>query len=421
MKKNTILMKKILLSILLLSPFFLVAQQARVLNGQYNDGQSFGKPIPDTVRTLVATSPLSIASGGASLVDTIKSSGSGTPAGSNGYIQFNNSGSFGASSNLFWDNTNSRLGLGGVPSYPLHIQTNANSTQRIRIENINTGYAAVAQIDAGNGTGSFKEGVTSTGFTPNGLLVPNTVFFQSSAASRLLFQSVSTTAPIIFASGTDGLGNTEIMRMFVNGTVAIAQNTDSTSGKLVVGGNIVAGNNIIDATNNRIGVNTKVPIHALDVQGASGNTIVGVGDNFGTAPLIYLQADATNGVVSFNSRRNYPFAILVNNTEYIRTLTTGNTGFGLTVPTAIIHIKAGTATAGTAPLKFTSGINLTTSEAGAMEYDGNNLFFTPSSAVRNALLMTASVNTVSPTSPNRTLTVVINGTTYYIPAKTSND
>ncbi|MFP5385561.1 MAG: tail fiber domain-containing protein [Bacteriovoracia bacterium] len=38
---------------------------------------------------------------------------SASPAGANGQIQFNNSGAFGASSNLFWDNTNSRLGIGG--------------------------------------------------------------------------------------------------------------------------------------------------------------------------------------------------------------------------------------------------------------------------------------------------------------------
>ena len=89
-------------------------------------------------------------------------------------------------------------------------------------------------------------------------------------------------------------------------------------------------------------------------------------------------------------------------------------------PTARLHIAAGTATAGTAPFKLTSGTKLTTAETGAMEYDGTNLFFTPSS-IRNSVLMTASVNTVSPTSPDRTLTVVINGSTYYIPAKTTND
>lgn len=45
-------------------------------------------------------------------------------------------------------------------------------------------------------------------------------------------------------------------------------------------------------------------------------------------------------------------------------------------PTAQMHIAAGSATASTAPLKLTSGTNLTTPENGAFEYDGTNLYFT---------------------------------------------
>jgi hypothetical protein len=54
----------------------------------------------------------------------------------------------------------------------------------------------------------------------------------------------------------------------------------------------------------------------------------------------------------------------------------GNVGIGTTSPTAVLHLKAGTASANTAPLKFTSGTNLTTPEAGAMEWNGTNLFIT---------------------------------------------
>ena len=54
----------------------------------------------------------------------------------------------------------------------------------------------------------------------------------------------------------------------------------------------------------------------------------------------------------------------------------GNVGIGTTTPTAKLHLPAGTATAGTAPLKLTSGTNLTTAEAGAIEYDGTHLYFT---------------------------------------------
>lgn len=89
--------------------------------------------------------------------------------------------------------------------------------------------------------------------------------------------------------------------------------------------------------------------------------------------------------------------------------------------TAWLHLPAGTATAGTAPIKLTSGTNLTTAETGAFEYNGTNLFFTRTGTTRENVMTTGSVNTVSPTSPNRTITVVIDGVTYYIAAKTTND
>ena len=111
-------------------------------------------------------------------------------------------------------------------------------------------------------------------------------------------------------------------------------------------------------------------------------------------------------------------------TTYLNfTYATGNLALGqsTTAATAKLMIGAGTATAGTAPLKFVSGTVLTTAETGAVEYDGTNLFFTRTGTTRENVLTTASVNTVNPTSPNRTITVVINGTTYYIAAKTTND
>jgi hypothetical protein len=57
----------------------------------------------------------------------------------------------------------------------------------------------------------------------------------------------------------------------------------------------------------------------------------------------------------------------------------GSVGVGTTSPTAELHIAAGAAAANSAPLKFTSGTNLTTPEAGVVEYDGT--------------IMTATTNT----------------------------
>ena len=62
----------------------------------------------------------------------------------------------------------------------------------------------------------------------------------------------------------------------------------------------------------------------------------------------------------------------------------GNVWVGITSPTAKLHLKAGTATANTAPMKFTSWVNMTTPEAWSFEFDGTQLFFSPS-ATRNIL------------------------------------
>jgi hypothetical protein len=63
----------------------------------------------------------------------------------------------------------------------------------------------------------------------------------------------------------------------------------------------------------------------------------------------------------------------------------GHVGIGITAgtaPTALLHLNAGTASAGTSPLKFTLGTNLTSAEAGAVEYDGKVFYSTPATNSR---------------------------------------
>ncbi|MDQ7780153.1 MAG: hypothetical protein RDV41_10665, partial [Planctomycetota bacterium] len=69
-------------------------------------------------------------------------------------------------------------------------------------------------------------------------------------------------------------------------------------------------------------------------------------------------------------------------------MNSGNVGIGTASPTAYLHLKAGTATAGTAPLKFTTGVNLTAAESGAMEWDGTSLYMTTSAPARKTIAYT---------------------------------
>jgi hypothetical protein len=68
----------------------------------------------------------------------------------------------------------------------------------------------------------------------------------------------------------------------------------------------------------------------------------------------------------------------------------GNVGAGL-MPTAVLHLKAGTAVAASAPLKFTSGVLLSTPEVGAIEFVNDTLSLTiTTAAARKTLAFTDS-------------------------------
>ncbi len=115
----------------------------------------------------------------------------------------------------------------------------------------------------------------------------------------------------------------------------------------------------------------------------------------------------------------------------------GRTGIhNMRSPTAWVHIGAGAAAPSSAPLKFTGGTLMLTPEAGAMEYNGNDLFFTSASAVRLNILRGnggAAAPALTPTpvftsfygnntnalgDPNAWATLVIAGTTFKIPLYT---
>lgn len=97
----------------------------------------------------------------------------------------------------------------------------------------------------------------------------------------------------------------------------------------------------------------------------------------------------TNGSILFSNGTT----IAQDNANFFWDDTNNRLGIGTNSPTARLHLPAGSATANTAPLKFTSGTNLTAAEVGAMEYDGTSLFFTRSGTLRAGLLMTDSDST----------------------------
>jgi hypothetical protein len=145
------------------------------------------------------------------------------------------------------------------------------------------------------------------------------------------------------------------------------------------------------ATNGRFGIGTSAPNTLLEVRGgAAGSEVIRLTDsNDPTNQYGEIQFSSA-GPNSMTLKTGYVAgtnSIILNpgNVEAMRATGAGTVGIGITAPTAVLHLKAGTATANTAPLKLTLGTNLTTPEAGAVEYDGTNLFYTDNTATRRTL------------------------------------
>lgn len=75
-----------------------------------------------------------------------------------------------------------------------------------------------------------------------------------------------------------------------------------------------------------------------------------------------------------------------------------NVGMGTKSPTARLHLSSGTISAGTSPLKFTSGSLMTTPEPGATEFSGSLYFTNGYSERKEICLKTTYVQSLTPVS-----------------------
>ena len=182
----------------------------------------------------------------------------------------------------------------------------------------------------------------------------------------------------------------------------------------------ISGNDISNSNTGNVGIGNPSPSYKLDVKGVATTGIERVVNVSSVAQYAGIVIDnnkaggtgqsffsfAKNGSLTFNFGSDYlangtkDFFIFdqtrlksplyfsstgdirmggdaaLNTEKFTIKESTGNIGVGIISPTAKLNIAAGTATANTAPLKFTAGTNLTTTEAGTLEYNGTHLYFT---------------------------------------------
>jgi len=92
---------------------------------------------------------------------TVSGGGGGTPAGSNTWVQFNNSGAFGASVNFTWDAVNGLTVTGSDISAATPALTVRDSTAAIEFQVRNSGLLTGTTIDTGTVTNTVRIGVTT--------------------------------------------------------------------------------------------------------------------------------------------------------------------------------------------------------------------------------------------------------------------
>lgn len=212
---------------------------------------------------------------------TTGGSGAGTPAGSSGQVQFNSSGSFGADTNIFWDNSNKRLGIGtNAPGTPQQcIAGNADFRFSKGISSVTPSLICI-NTDSGGKAAGITCGTIGSSFVFDDSGVFN---IQAEPKSNFSSNSVGAGAAL-FRVNSSGSSN------ILNGlTVGVAIGSDPTSGLHVNNYNAGYSLNVKTATDNIISVRSA----------NSGIQILARNDADSAYQL--MQIDASNLVLCLNS------------------------------------------------------------------------------------------------------------------------
>ena len=203
------------------------------------------------------------------------------------------------SNNLFWDNTNGRLGIGlNAPNSALEVVDSSSSQ-----------YVAVARLLAPNQNVNGRNTQFYLGASMSTRNSASWTFYYDGNASTANYQSfqfngIATTNLTMFAGGNNVFGGTTDggQRLQVQGTTLLNGNVTFSS----------ATGMFWDATNSRLGIGTNAPDNPLTVNLPMAVNNAGLGFNVKKGTGYFLACNGLSGVNSFS-----PFFIGVPNVDAI--------------------------------------------------------------------------------------------------------
>lgn len=227
---------------------------------------------------------------------------------------------------------------------------------------------------------------TPTGIPFNVLTGGSQRFSVSGSSNQITIGSASTAANL--ASGSSGTAKTHTFPN-VTGTLATLANLAQTflgqatfaNGLRVNSGGL--GNLTLAYSSSASNVTWTFPVNTATVAGLEVANVFTANQTISktTPKQIFTDAGGDDYEISVTAG---VFAVR-NTTDGRDDISISNTG-QITLGGTLLP-RAGTTSANTAPIKLTSGTNMTTAETGAIEYDGTNLFFTRTGTTREGVLI----------------------------------
>ena len=206
-------------------------------------------------------------------------------------------------------------------------------------------------------------GTSSTGVAFAGSMTNHDFQLRTQNSTRLILQNstgncgIGTVAP---GARIESLATTEQLRLSYDAT-HYASFTVGATGSLTVGG-----------TTGSLSASTLISSAVVQSGSYFYNSNASASNKYiiNTPGPTFMGFSGTGINANANSVFNLGYTAAVGTlmTPVLSVVDNGRVGLGQGTPTATLHIKAGSATAGTAPIKLTSGALNTTAEAGAIEF-----------------------------------------------------